>query len=636
MTRPRPEVASGESSGALPAGFLADYAAECAEHLTTVRRALVDLESTIAQTVPPRTIVDDLFHAFHSLKGLSGMVAFADAEELAHEMESFLRRLQQSPQPITSAGYAALADATRSLETIVASATTRETVEDVKPLVGRLAGDTTSLARRHVRLHYLPTPELAQRGVSINTVRAALQTMGDIVEAMPRVSAAGEIAFDFTLATTADPDALNELATQGLQWENAGPDTVAADANADARLRDEPPGRPALSQFVRVDVARLDELMRLVGELVVTRARLADAFGTLESLVPVALARNVHDHALTFERQLRDLRDGVMRVRMVPIGDVFERMTFVARDLAREQGKRLRIHVSGTRTEVDKFVVERLSDPLLHLVRNAVSHGLESAEERVALGKAEEGSLHLRATTSGDAVVLDVEDDGRGIDAASVAHRARVAGLPVPEALDNDALLDLLCAPGFSTRDTVDRASGRGIGMAVVRRVVGEMGGVIGLDTRVGHGTRFTIQLPLTLAITDALIATVGDWTFAIPQGSVREVLEASADRIRRLEAGDVIAHRGTLLPLVRLTQRFHLTAASPATLHVFVAGPPDAPIGIVVDRVIGQREIVVRTLTDELVKVPGIAGATQLGDGRVILILDVAALIRSSQRSHA
>jgi two-component system chemotaxis sensor kinase CheA len=325
-----------------------------------------------------------------------------------------------------------------------------------------------------------------------------------------------------------------------------------------------------------------------------------------------------------------------MRVRMVPIGDVFERMTFVARSLAREQGTRLALRLEGERTEVDKFVVERLSDPLLHIVRNAISHGLETPAERMAAGKPEEATLGLRAVTAGDAVRIDVEDDGRGIDAARVAERARAIGLPVPADLDAPALLDLLCAPGFSTRGTVDRASGRGVGMAVVRRVVGEMGGIIELQTRAGLGTSFSIHLPLTLAITDALIATVADRTFAIPQGAVREVMEVASDSIRRMEAGEVVPYRGSALPLVRLSQRFHLGGAPRASHHVFVAGTAQAPVGIAVDRIVGQREIVVRTFSDRLVKVDGIAGATELGDGRVVLILDPAALTRTLPRSRA
>ena len=624
-------TSSGQSATPtpLPPGFLADYVAECEEHLTSVRRSLVDLEFTVGQGSPPRSAVDDLFHAFHSLKGLSGMVGFRDAEELAHEMESFLRRLQQSGEALTNPGYAALADATRSLESIVASATTRSAATDIAPVLGRLAHTAADTGRRQILVHYTPTSALAARGVSINSVRAALQALGEIIQATPRIGGDGEIAFDFVLATDAEPAVLDALEPQGLRWEvGRAPPERAEDSG-----REEPRIAPS-GQFVRVDVARLDELMRLMGELVITRARLADSLAAVEPLVPPAIARSIQDHTLMLERQLRDLRHGVMRVRMVPIGDVFERMTFVARDLAREQGKGVRLDVSGSRTEVDKFVVERLSDPLLHLVRNSVSHGLESPADRRAAGKPEEGTLRLRASTAGDVVVLDVEDDGRGIDTASVAERARRAGLAVPAVLDDQAVLDLLCMPGFSTRDTVDRASGRGIGMAVVRRVVGEMGGVVILDTRVGRGTRFTIHLPLTLAITEALIATVADRTFAVPQGSVREILEISADSIRRHEAGEVVAYRGAALPLVRLSQRFHLAPASRATLHVFVAGTAEAPVGIAVDRVVGQREIVVRTLTDQLVKVAGVAGATQLGDGRVVLILDVAALVRAPQGS--
>ena len=232
--------------------------------------------------------------------------------------------------------------------------------------------------------------------------------------------------------------------------------------------------------------------MRLIGDLVVTRARLADSFHAIESLVPLALSRGVQEHALLLERQLRDLRDGVMRVRMVPIGDVFERMTFVARDLAREQGKRVRMEVNGTRTEVDKFVVERLSDPLLHLVRNAITHGLESAEERATLGKPEEGTCTC-VRRPRRLVVLDVEDDGRGVDAASVADRARQAGLVVPtnSTTTRCSTCSVRRLLDQGHRGPRERARDR---EAVVRRVVGEMGGVMRLDTRAAHGTRFTIH----------------------------------------------------------------------------------------------------------------------------------------------
>jgi two-component system, chemotaxis family, sensor kinase CheA len=615
---------------------MADYMAECGEHLTAVRRTLLAVELTIGRTTPERRLLDDLFHAFHSLKGLSGMVGFKEAEELAHEMESFLRGLQVSPVPLTPDGYAALADATGSLEVLIASVAAPQTRPDIRAVVDGLTDHTPELAtRRQWRLHYRPTPDLAARGVSINTVRAALQTIGEIVEATPKIGAAGEISFEFVVTSDADDEALGLLEQHGVRRDAQQLDAVLPAVEGPRPVAG--PGAIAAAQFVRVGVTRLDELMRLMGDLVVTRARLADALGAVEAYVPAALWRRTEEHTVALERQLRELRDGVMRVRMVPVGDVFERMSFIARDLARQQGKRVRLEIRGAGTELDKFVVERLSDPLLHLVRNALSHGVETPHERRDAGKAEEAVFSLRAATAGDTAVIEIEDDGRGIDPVAVAERARRAGLAVPpDPLDNDVLLDLISAPGLSTRDSADRASGRGIGMAVVRRMVGEMGGIVSLDTRVGRGTRFTVELPLTLAITDALIALVADRTFAVPQGTVREVIEVASDSIRRLEGAEVVAHRGRTLPIVRLSQQFSLASVAAAHMHVFVAGTTEAPVGLAVDRVVGQREIVVRTFTDPLVKVPGIAGATQLGDGRVVLILDVAALIKTSNRSRS
>ena len=611
----------------LPAELVADYAAECAEHLTTVRRALLALEASV-QDAPDGARLEELFRAFHSLKGLSGMVGLADAETLAHDMETSLRRLQQSPAPLTAADHAALADATRRLETLVAAVG----AGGAPPEPEAPSAEPPRVGWRRVRVHYKPSAALAGRGVGINSVREALQALGVLVEAAPSIDPGGEIAFDFVLSTDAGDAALGALEADGIRWTvDTTPEAIAPPPAAD-----DVRGGVAPSQFVRVDVARLDDLMRVMGDLVVTRSRLADALATVERHVPPALWRGAHEHTLAFERQLRELRDRVMRVRMVPIGPVFERMTFVARDLAREGGKHVCLHVHGARTEVDRFVVERLADPLLHLVRNAVSHGVEAADERRAVGKPGEATLTLRAVTAGDAVVIDVEDDGRGIDAAAVVDRARRAGLAVPPAPSADEVLDLLCAPGFSTRDTVDRGSGRGVGMTVVRRVVAEMGGLVTLASRRHLGTRFTIQLPLTLAITDALIASVGGRTFAVPQAAVREVLAVPADSVRRVETGELVAYRGGTLPLLRLARHFGLDATVAPSLHVFVAGGAEAPVGIAVDRIVGPREIVVHALSDQLVKVPGIAGATQLGDGQVVLILDVPVLLRTRARSAA
>ena len=275
----------------------------------------------------------------------------------------------------------------------------------------------------------------------------------------------------------------------------------------------------ASASLVRVDLRRLDELMRTVGELVITRSRLQNGLSRIRGTIPAQDSRELEETSQAMERHLRDLREGVMRVRLVPVRDAFARMRPVVRDLARSAGNDIELRLTGDETEVDKFVVERVSDPLLHLVRNAVSHGLESPEERLASNKSPQGHVHLRAEAAGGAIAIEIEDDGRGIDAERVFKRAREAGIIAADAsTDPSAVLDLICMPGFSTQAVVDRASGRGVGMDVVRRTIEELGGTLAISTRPGLGTRFTARLPLTLAIADALIVEVAGQAFAIPR----------------------------------------------------------------------------------------------------------------------
>jgi two-component system chemotaxis sensor kinase CheA len=327
-------------------------------------------------------------------------------------------------------------------------------------------------------------------------------------------------------------------------------------------------------------------------------------------------------------RQLRDLRESVMRVRMVQIGESFERMTFVVRDLARESGKKVIVQFSGGETEIDKFLVERMMDPLMHLVRNAVSHGLETAAEREAQGKRTEGLLSLSATTAGEKIIIKIADDGRGIDRNLVLARANARGLSDGDShLDDDALLNLLCTPGFSTRDEADRESGRGVGMDVVKKATEELGGRISLATKVGEGTTFSIELPLTLAIAEALIVSVNGQRFAVPQSAVTEVLEVESSSTKVLENNEIIPYRGKVLPLIRLARVFEMNHQRGDNFHVLVIGEETNAVGLAVDRILGQREIVVRAIKDPLAQSRGIAGATELGDQRVVLILDITAL---------
>jgi two-component system chemotaxis sensor kinase CheA len=632
--------------------FLDDYFAECDEHLTGVRRLLLALEASVGRADVNRPVLDELFRHFHSLKGISGMVELRQAEDLAHRLEEFLRALRKG-DILTAEGMDALFDGTQLLEQVVAvrrSGGTFPRVRDVADRIARLVEAGTGGGRDVVRASidvtpaarvvvprwtctFAPSAALVARGIRVDTVRERLSGAGDILDAVPRVTGDGSIVFDFVLAANLDEVTIAAWRADGIDVERApesAAEFVTAEPSAAAEVEASSPGASASSQFVRVDLARLDELMRNVGDLVIGRARLADTLSRVESHIPGGDWRVIQENAIQIDRHVRTLREGIMRVRLVPVGEIFRRMPFVVRDLARETGKRVRMELRGQTTEIDKFLIERMMDPVLHLVRNAVSHGIESVEQRIKAGKRPEGTIVLSAATAGDRVCIDIADDGGGIDPEAVVERARAAGLAVPPgATDAAALLSLICAPGFSTKDESDRASGRGVGMSVVQAAVDELSGTLRLETEKGTGTRFVIELPVTLAITDALIAKVGPETFAVPQGAVREVIEVGLETLLLVEGNEVMPYRGAALPVVRLSRLFGLPETTRSRLHLFVVGTGAAAMGIAVDRIVGQREIVVRGIVDALIRVAGISGATDLGDGHVVLILDPAVLAR-------
>ena len=306
-------------------------------------------------------------------------------------------------------------------------------------------------------------------------------------------------------------------------------------------------------------------------------------------------------------------------------------MQFVARDLARESGKLVKLEITGENTEIDKLLVERMLDPLLHLVRNAISHGIESPTEREAAGKPRVGVVRLNAVAEGESVIIEISDDGKGIESSEIAQKAAKRGIEVADVLDSTTLLDILCTPGFSTKAEADKASGRGVGMDVVRRATDDLGGTILMETEVRHGTTFKIRLPLTLAIANALIVSVDGERFAVPQSNVREVIAVDPESVTRFENNEIIEYHGGPLPLIRLARVFNLAERSDDdAFHAFVIENGNHPVGIGVDRVLGQREIVIRSINDPLGRVTGISGATELGDGRAVLILDVGDIARS------
>jgi two-component system chemotaxis sensor kinase CheA len=640
---------------------LDDYVAECDEHLSAARRTLLDLEATRNVASADREQVDALFRAFHTVKGLSGMVGARAAEEVAHGLEAYLGAVRKGQVTLTERGVDVLLEGIALVETAVNAVHGGQSAPDTSAVAAQIAAllpvhPTTpneppastidspqagvlppdrkaklaaGLARgeRAWQITFTPSPALAQRGINVNGVRERLQAGGTILHAEPAPIPGGGIQFTFLVIGPADFD-FSAFVDDGIAVTPYEPPTASVtpltSRQAGASL--------AQANLVRVDLSRLDDLMRGVGELVLSRSRLESNLARVSRYLPPGDRRELEETTQLIERQLRGLREGLMRVRMVPVRELFSRMRLVVRDLTRESDKQVDLVVMGEETEIDKFLGERMSDPLLHLVRNAVSHGLEPAAKRVASGKPARGRLTLRASAPGGTIVLEVEDDGRGIDVDAVFARARATGLIAADApADPAAVLDLICTPGFSTRAEADRTSGRGVGMDVVRRMVEGIGGSLALHTRPGLGTRITARLPLTLVVADVLTLAVGDQLYAIPQTAVREVLPVEPGSTTILPTSELIRYRGGVLPLLRLGELFK-AARPPGAFVALVVGEGAAMLALAADRAVGLREVVVRALADPLVQVPGISGATELGDGRPILILDPAGLVRQGR----
>ncbi len=392
-------------------------------------------------------------------------------------------------------------------------------------------------------------------------------------------------------------------------------------------------------QTVRVDIRKLDHLMNVVGELALVRAGVGAVLEEIRLHRELAdAARRLQREVRTLERKLNELQSGILEVRMVPLGQIFDKLSRVVRRISREAGKEIRLSITGAETELDKLIVEELSDPLMHIIRNAIDHGIEPAAERRRSGKPEAGTITIHAQQRGNHVVIDVTDDGAGFDEDRILDTALRRGLVERSAvkdLSRRELLNLVFLPGFSTRESATELSGRGVGMDVVKTNIAKLSGIIDLSSTRGMGTTITITLPITLAILHALIIRTAGRTFAVPLNSVLESLTLEAGEIRTIEGREVLTVRGQTLFLSRIDAVLALSRAEPppARGFVVVVGVAQHRLGFVVDELVGQQDVVLKSLGPALGGVPGIAGATELGGQQIVLVLDVAALVEEALR---
>lgn len=650
--------------------FVSAFVTEAAEHLEVANSKLLLIESAARTGQPMLRHVRDVFRALHTIKGLAAMVGVDPIVTVAHRMEAILRTADQASAALSLDTIDALLEGTRAIEVRIKQLADRVPVAEPSPaLVLRLdtldgepeaparaiapaskldpaiaqklspaehehLAAATAAGQRAYRADFFPSPARAEQGFSINRVRERVSAIGELVKVLPlsvpaTEHAPGGLAFVLLVVTTAPPEQI--AAAVGIDADAVLP--LHAEADLPDSDRESFPAEeelvvpdPARRGIVRVDVGRLDEAMDRLSALVVSRFRLSrEAARLAECGVDV---RNLHALLTEHSRQLRDLRAAILKVRMVPIAEVLDRVPMIVRSLRRSTGKSVRLEIDGGHTELDKAVAERLFPAIVHLVRNAVDHAIETPDERVRRGKPQEGLVRVTCTEYSNArLVLSVSDDGRGIDRETVARRA---GAEVPE---TDAeLLDLLCRPGLSTRDEVSTVSGRGMGLDIIRRVaVEQLGGELGVSSVWKVGTTFTMTVPLTVSIVDAFTFECAGQRFVVPVAIVDEIVEVEEGAATRIAGSSknvrVFARRGESVPLLPLEELFHLGEERKGTRKAIVVRRAGEPIAFAVDRMIGQQEVVVRPLEDPLVQVPGITGATDLGDGQPTLVVDLVAL---------
>ena len=646
--------------------FVEGFLVEAQEHLTASEKNLLALEEASRRGEPSPRAVRELFRSLHTLKGLAGMVGVEPIVAVAHEMEAILRTADRSAGRLTPdvvdllhqglrairervaqlASKGPVAPAPARLLEALAEVQGRELVAEQGAVEVALEQDlldklspaerlqlTQGVAKglRALRMEFIPSPARSERGLHITSLREQLGRVAEIVKVVPRALPASERApggLSFVLLLlSAVPDAAL-IAASGLEPEALEEIriTVPPPASVAPDLEEEEPQVSAGGRSViRVEVGRLDDAMEKLSGMVVTRFRLARAAAGLGGRG--ADVRELQEILSEHSRQLRDLRAAILRARMVPVSELLERVPLLLRGLSRARGQPVRLTVDAGKAELDKAVGERIFPAIVHLVRNAVDHGLSPLEARRARGKDEGGEVRVQAFARGNGLLeLSVSDDGEGIDAAKVAQRA---GVPLPR---TDAeLLALITRPGLSTRDTVTQVSGRGMGMEIVRRAVEGLGGQLLLQNRPGQGTTFTLQIPLTLTVVDAFSFEVRAQSFVAPVNAVEEILEITSERVIRPpgrgEATWLFELRGEPLPLFSLSRALALDGPSELPAKALVVRRNGAPAAFGVDRVLGQQEVVVRPMEDPLVKVREIAGTTDLGDGRPTLVLDLMAL---------
>ncbi|TAK31152.1 MAG: chemotaxis protein CheA [Chloroflexota bacterium] len=580
-----------------------EFVVEAEELLESLSTDLVVLE----KKPDDPELLNRVFRAFHTIKGTAGFLGFDQLVQLAHATEDVLNRLRKGELGVTPA----LMDVLLASQDLVSRLVSR--VRDGKhdPVdLGNILDRLAEVMRTESPVQVIQQSAILEKAPTDKKKRSSKRkapAARSVHESMP----SEELRTDPTPVLGPDEFALPRAEVEHAQEQS----------------------EEKSSQTIRIDVAKLDDLMALVGELVLERNRLVQINRQLTAGMSAEhLEESLAETAARFNYVTSELQSAVLKARMLPIEKVVRRYPRMVRDLARQTGKEAELIISGEETEVDKSVFDEIGEPLVHIIRNAVDHGIEAPEERVRLGKPRCGQIRLEAEHRANHILISVTDDGRGINSDKIAAKALERGL-VTEArlrsMDQREILEFILLPGFSTAEEISNVSGRGVGMDVVRAKIKKLNGVLDINSELGKGTKMSLVLPLTLAIIQSLLIEVGEETLAVPLSSVVEVLRVDRSEVGTIRRSEVLRLRDQVLPLVHLDELLYGAPRSPLVRsYVVVIGVADRRLGVVVDRLVGQEEVVIKSLGEFLPSVNGIAGGTIRGDGHVRLMLDPAGLV--------
>ena len=647
--------------------YLEIFIQEAKEQLEIITQSLLELEKNPKN----QEVINEIFRAAHTLKGSSGMMGFTDIQELTHKMEDVfdsIRKGLMKPSPDLIDILFECVDALEKRINHLEMGERKE--EDFSYLVEKIESCITekrdtneeeeispSLSMEELKALEAEVNSLGNAGecffvtVRLNedclfkSARAymiitALEKIGKIVRCFPEIKKIedgkfNEATFNILVMTDYGKEKIEEVVKkvsevsdvkikrfkEELQEKGAKPIDIQ---NKEVHLEPKIEVDFSAVQTIRVRREELDKLMNLVGELIINKIQLL----RLSSDYKLDSLKTTLD---SIDRLTSELHNLVMRIRMVPVGHIFNRFPRLVRDIARKLGKKVNFIIEGKEIEVDRTVLDEIGEPLLHLLRNAIDHGIEPPEKREKIGKPPEGTVKLTAERKKDHILITVEDDGAGLDPEKIKRKALEKGI-ISEAeskvMTAQQLIDLIFLPGFSTSEKVTETSGRGVGMDIVKTKIESLGGTVQIESAVGKGTKVTLTLPLTLAIVKAILIKVADQTYAIPLNHIDEVIRIKKSELKKIGDVSAINLRGNILPVFHLRKILGYMDLETEEYNAVVINRDPINFGLIVDSIVGMQEIVIKTLDESLKKIEGIAGVTILGDGQVVLILDPANLI--------